>query len=151
VTWLEQASSVAAQLRSPLLNYLASGNLGIARLFLGQFDGAQNALTEALAISQDLGASDLIDEPLLGVAIVAAKRGHAQTAARLLGTAESHQTGTRDMEEEIIWTRLHHMLESLVGHFDATEWRNAYRQGEQLAISEAIELARLDDASTPAR
>jgi hypothetical protein len=100
-------------------------------------------------MSQELGASNLIDEPLLGVAIVAAKRGHAQIAARLLGMAESHQSGNRDLEEEIIWTRLHDMLESLVGQYDATEWREAYRQGERLTVSDAIELARLDDSRSP--
>ena len=140
--WLEQAMVASDQLGSAQTRFLIRGNQGLALLFLGRLEEAAQAFADACANCAEAGAERLADETLLGSAVVAAEHGELTRAARLAGAAERHEVAMRAPNEDAIWDRLHARLLKARGGADGEEWTRAAREGAQLEIREAIEIAR---------
>jgi predicted ATPase/DNA-binding SARP family transcriptional activator len=143
--WLEQGLAAARGLGSPHAVYLLCGNVGLAELFLGDLDAASAAFRDALAVCREAADEELIDETLLGVAAVAVRRDELGRAARLVGAARAHRTeqSTPD-EQEMVGRLLGQILPRGRVRAGPEAWDRAEREGAQLNVQEAIELARLE-------
>jgi tetratricopeptide (TPR) repeat protein len=65
-------------------------NLGSVLLQVGDLNRADSCLRESLRVAIQVHAADLVPYSLLGLAGLAARRGDAVTAGRLLGAVEAH-------------------------------------------------------------
>jgi predicted ATPase/DNA-binding SARP family transcriptional activator len=141
VPWLDRGLAAARRLGSPHAVYLVCGNLGLARLFLGDLEFAASAFGDALAVCREAADEELVDETLLGVAALAARRGDLVRAAMLVGAAAAHPTARPSGDEQAIISDL---LAEVVARgrdaLGAAAWDRAERDGGQLAVEEAIEL-----------
>jgi predicted ATPase/DNA-binding SARP family transcriptional activator len=68
---------------------LALGRIGIAALHEGRLGDAHDRLLESFGYARDLGFAEPATWDCDGLALVAARRGDADTAARLLGAADA--------------------------------------------------------------
>jgi len=139
--WLDQGLVASDQLGSAKTRFLIRGNQALALLFLGRLEQAAAALTDAFALCVEAGSERLADEALLGAAVVAAEQGEHARAARLAGAAERHEVGMRAPDEDAVWDRLHARLRKAREGANGEEWNRAAREGAQLEIREAIEVA----------
>lgn len=129
--------------------YLA-GNQGLARLFLDETDEAARAFGDALAVCADAAAKDIVDETLLGLAAVAARRDDPNRAARLAGAATAHLTAVRIRDEEVVSRRLiDDILAPARDAFGPEKWDRLARDAASLSVDEAIELALAGDDHAP--
>jgi predicted ATPase/class 3 adenylate cyclase len=63
------------------------GNLGLARLFLGEYEDAADELCASLRLSAPMRAQGPVAEVLLGLAAVAARASHVEAATRIRGAS----------------------------------------------------------------
>jgi predicted ATPase len=140
--WLDQGLDAARRLGSLHAEYLVCGNLGLARLFLDELDESAEAFCDALAICREAGDEGLVDETLLGVAAVAARRGDLRRAAQLVGAARAHETPEANRDEKAMSSRLiHEILPRGRDRYGPENWDPAQREGASLSVGEAIDLA----------
>ena len=140
--WLNEGLEAIRPLRHPNFVFLIRGNQGLTRVFLHELDEAAQAFSDALAVCREAGCEDIVDEALLGVAAVAARRGELADAARLAGAAKAHQTGSRSGGEDVIWARLNaEILAAARDRYGPDDWDRAEREGATLDVPEAIDLA----------
>jgi hypothetical protein len=104
--WLDEGMQAVRVLGNARSVFYFAGNQGLARLFLDETDEAARAFGDALAVCADAAAQDIVDECLLGLAAVAARRDDLNRAARLAGAATAHRTAVRIHDEEVVATRL---------------------------------------------
>ena len=141
LNWLDDGFEAARSIDDPQAVRHVSANRGLAKLWLGDLDGATSALADALALTREAGAEHMVELPLLGMAAVAARRGAASRAARLAGAASAHAMPRR-AEEEWLRTRLHdEFIASARQRLGERAWLHAGREGTLLTLSEAIDLA----------
>ena len=142
LAWLAEGLEAGRRLESPQATFFIRGNEGVARLFLGDVDGAEAAFTEGLSICVAARCEDVVDEALLGLAAVWARKGRPLEAARLAGAAERHQAAARNADERVVWDRLQ---EEIVlparSRLGARRWDEASRRGASLTVPEAIDAA----------
>jgi predicted ATPase/DNA-binding SARP family transcriptional activator len=115
------------------------GNLGLARLFLGDVEGAGAALVETMAVSVWSVDDPLVDEPLLALAVVYARRGDDEGAATLAGVANAHPSLNRHRDEAIVWDRLDAMLSGARERLGAEAWQRAAARGAVMTPREVLE------------
>ena len=146
--WLDAALAAARALEHVRILFDVHTNRGLARLFLGDVDEAARELGEALAICEQAGAEDVIEETLLGLGAVYAARGQLERAARFTGAALSHQA-TRAVDEETVWARL---MDDYISpgrdRHGAGPWDDAVRAASAMSARESIRTA-LDDLDGP--
>jgi predicted ATPase/DNA-binding SARP family transcriptional activator len=174
LAWLDESLEAARRLENAHGVFVTLGNLGLARLFLGDLAGAAQSFRDALAMmTHDQGAGAFpgpdgrparqpalqadpesgehpVDETLLGLAAVTACQGDHQRAARLAGAAKSHRTSGRAPQEEIIWKRLEdELLNPAREQCGSATWDHAARQGASLNVLKAIELGLAHASERP--
>jgi tetratricopeptide (TPR) repeat protein len=140
--WLDQALDAADQLGNRRSVFFIRGNQGLARLFLDELDEAASAFHDSIAAARDVAAEDLVDEALLGMAAVAARREEADRAACLAGAARAHGGPGRNRAEETVVSRMKEdILLPARDRFGRDTWDRAEQQGASLTVQQAIELA----------
>jgi tetratricopeptide (TPR) repeat protein len=148
--WLNEGLEAIRPLRHLNFVFLIRGNQGLTSLFLDELDEAAQAFSDALAVCREAGCEDIVDEALLGVAAVAARRGELDGAACLAGAAKGHQTASRSGGEDVIWARLNdEILTAARDRFGPENWDRAEREGASLGVPEAIDLALVRVRSAP--
>jgi predicted ATPase/DNA-binding SARP family transcriptional activator len=142
--WLDDAVQAARRLQNPRSVLGSRGNQGLARLFLDDLDGAEEAFSDALAGYRDAVGEDLVAHTILGQAAVAARRGNIARAAQLAGAARHQARGTTPARhEQAIWARLDsEILASARAASDREAWDQSARQGASLTPAEAVAVAR---------
>jgi predicted ATPase/DNA-binding SARP family transcriptional activator len=139
--WLDEGMRAVRVLENARSVFYFAGNQGLARLFLDETDEAARAFNEALGVCADAAAQDLVDEPLLGLAAVAARRGQPTRAARLAGAATAHRTAIQIHEEELVMNRLRDgILTPARKAFGPDAWDRLAREAASLSVDQAIEL-----------
>jgi predicted ATPase/class 3 adenylate cyclase len=138
--WLVEALETARPLEDPHAVFIIRGNEGLARVFLHQLDAAAVAFRAGFAVCHEAADEDIVDEPLLGLAAVAALQGEFPLAARLAGAARAYETG-RSLEEDSIWSRLTDLLGPARDRYGPEKWDRAEREGAALTTHDAINLA----------
>jgi tetratricopeptide (TPR) repeat protein len=140
--WLHEGLAAARnsdQLASICHN---ANNLGLARLFNGDADGAAQALAEALPLSRPAGLELIASETLLAMATVQARRGDGLGAVRLAAAAEASLTPPVVDDEAKVMARLRtQFIDPCEQALDRTTWQRATHDGATMPLSEAIELA----------
>jgi predicted ATPase/DNA-binding SARP family transcriptional activator len=140
--WLDRGLLAARRLGNLHAVFLNLGNIGLARLFLGDLQEAADAFTGALAVCIQAGDERQLDETLLGMAAVVAKRGQHARAARLVGAARAHPTEQSIEGEPTLVSRL---LEEIVRNgrdrCGSAIWDRAEGEGLLLSVPAAIDLA----------
>jgi predicted ATPase len=148
--WLDEGMRAVRVLGNAQSEFYLAGNQGLARLFLDETDEAARAFGDALAVCADAAAQDMVDELLLGVAAVAARRGDLDRAGRLTGAATAHRAAVRVHDEEVVATRLiDEILAPARAAFGPEKWDRLAQQAASLSIDEAIELALAGDGRAP--
>jgi predicted ATPase/class 3 adenylate cyclase len=141
LAWLEDGIEEAGPLGDPNLLYLLRGNQGVANLLLGRLSDASDGFRAALAVCQEAGSEDIVDESLLGMAVIAAKQGAPRLAAQLAGAASAHPALGYGPQESDVISRLREMLDRERDRHGLEDWGRAQRAGEALSVREAIDLA----------
>jgi predicted ATPase/class 3 adenylate cyclase len=144
---VERAIPVARDLGDPFVWAILQGNLGLAALLASDTDAAQHAFSEELTLCRELGVRPVVSEGLRGLAAVAAVRGDAHRAARLVGAAAAHSYG---QPHEPIDARLDAAFFDVARTRSADAWDAAAREGAKLSFEDAIAYA-LDEPRTEAR
>ena len=140
--WLAEGLEAGRRLDSPQATFFIRGNEGIAKLFLDDVDGAEEAFAEGLSICVTARCEDVVDEALLGLAAVWLRKGRPHDAAFLAGAAERHQIASRNADERVVWDRLHEeILRPARSRIGARSWDKASRRGASLTVREAIDAA----------
>ena len=138
--WLEEGARAAH-----LSGHLASlchvhNNLGLARLFTGDVDGATEALATALRLARPAGLEHLTDEAILAISAIRLRQGDPTgTAAALRTAASSAEVITRRPDEQVVWARIEdELIAPYRFHLDQG---SAAARSPQLSPTQAIELA----------
>jgi hypothetical protein len=140
--WLEEGLAAAREATGAIRLSLVLGNVGLAHLFLGDLDAAEAAFGESLALMMWSGEEQLVDETLLGMSAVSARRGELERAAQLEGAATARPLGSRNVEESEVWGRLmHEILDPVRGRLGPVVWESAARRGAALGLRELLDLA----------
>jgi tetratricopeptide (TPR) repeat protein len=108
--WLEEGLEASQPLGELDLVYLIRGNQGLVHLFLDHLAEAGQLFRDALADCQEAGSEDIIDETLLGLGAVAARKGDLEGAAQLAGAAQAHPSVGNKPSEVGILSDLSEML-----------------------------------------
>jgi tetratricopeptide (TPR) repeat protein len=141
LAWLAEGLDAGRQLGRPNFVFLIRTNQGLAMLLLDEIDEAAQAFSDALAVCRDAGCETVIDETLLCLAVVAARRGELARAARIAGAAERHRVGTLAHREIVIMSRLDAMLTAPRESYGPDNWDHARKDGASLTVYDAIDLA----------
>jgi predicted ATPase/class 3 adenylate cyclase len=142
LAWFDEGLESARQLENMYQVFCTRTNQALARLFLHQLDEAAETFCDALAVCHRAGAEDIVDETLLGLAAAEASRGDLARAARLCGAAIGHETKSRAVAGDTIWSRLHHEILTPARERSGRElWDLAEREGAALTTHDAINLA----------
>ena len=126
---------------------IVSGNVGLASLFAGDLERAENAFRRPLELCVGQTFSFGADEGLAGLSAIAAKQGLDERAARLAGAAR--KLGHNEVSDPAIVNRLEHdFLDSARARLEAKAWRRVHDEGTAMSYDEAIAYALDDHAST---
>ncbi len=138
VPWLEEGVDAARSSRSEELS-VALGNLGLAKLFLGDLDGAEAALVEAV-VRRSWSVSDpRVDETVLALGAVYALRDDLERAAVLAGMAAANPTPGRHSDEELVLHRLNDELIAPARARAATAaWEQAAARGAAMSLRDVV-------------
>ncbi|HSD79366.1 MAG TPA: tetratricopeptide repeat protein, partial [Solirubrobacteraceae bacterium] len=141
LAWLDDGLDPARRLDDAAWQFTLLGNLGLATLFIDEFDEARRQFSAALAICREAGCEDIVDETLLGLAAVEASCGRFPRAARLTGAAKRHEV-PRGVAEDAVWSRLTEEILAPAREHDGHErWDSAEREGAELTVRDALDLA----------
>jgi predicted ATPase/DNA-binding SARP family transcriptional activator len=135
---IERAIPLTRRLDSPFRWMMLRGNHGTVALFTGATDEAEAAFREELELARRLVVPAITLEPLLGLAAVAAVRGHLDRAARLFGAAGVHRFGFR---EDAVDARLDTAFFEPARKRAGEAWEAAARDGAALSLEAAITYA----------
>jgi predicted ATPase/DNA-binding SARP family transcriptional activator len=142
IPWLEEAIEAARASSSRELS-VALGNLGLAKLFLGDLDGAETVLVEAL-VSRSWSVTDpRVDETVLTLGAVYALRGDLDRAAVLAGMAAANPTPGRHADEERVMQRLNdELLDPARARATTAAWEEAAARGAAMNLRDVVELVQ---------
>ena len=143
LAWLDEALDAARRLDDSSGLFAVHGNQGLARLFLHEPEDAGQHFCDALAVCREAGHEDDagVDEALLGLAAVEASRGQLARAARLTGAAQAHQARRGFVDEQIVRSRLIDDIAPARHRYGPERWDLAEREGADLTVHDAIDLA----------
>jgi hypothetical protein len=148
VPWLEEGVEAARSSSGDELRVVL-GNLGVAKLFLGDRDGAEAALVETVVRSAWSVAEPLIDETVLALAAVLAQSGDLERSALLAGTAHGHPSPGRHADEERVWRRLNdEFMAPARARLGVDAWDRAEQRGASLSLRDVLALLPQRDAAT---
>jgi predicted ATPase/class 3 adenylate cyclase len=148
--WCDRGLESARRLDNIWAVFSTRTNEALARLFLLQFDEAAKAFCQALAVCHDAGAENVADETLLGLAAAEASRGDLARAARLTGAATAHESKSRAVDEDTVWSRVHdEFLTPARERCGPERWDLAQREGAALTVHDAVGLALEHGRSAP--
>ena len=146
---LDVAVAAAQKVRDPYTLMIVSGNVGLASLFAGDLERAENAFRRTLELCVGQTFSFGADEGLAGLSAIAAKQGLDERAARLAGAAR--KLGHNEASDPAIVSRLEHeFFDAANARLGAESWRRAYDDGSRMSYDEAIAYA-LDHVSSENR
>jgi hypothetical protein len=141
LAWLEEGLEVGRQLGSPQAVFFIRCTQGLAQLFLDDVDEAAEGFSDALAICQEAACEDLVEEPLLGLAAVAVRRGDPARAAHLAAAAKAHEAHGHSLDENTAYARLIDELTQARERYGSQDWDRTVRQGSSLTVQESIDIA----------
>jgi predicted ATPase/DNA-binding SARP family transcriptional activator len=143
--WLEQALQAARSTGGDELPFVL-GNIGLAKVLLGDLDDAEPALVEGIALQVWSADEPLIDEAVLALAAVQAQRGDLERAALLVGAADAHHAGRRHEDELRVWRRLQdEVLAPVREQLGADAWERAARRGAAMSLRELLDAVQPRD------
>jgi predicted ATPase/DNA-binding SARP family transcriptional activator len=136
--YLDEALPLAERTGEPLRVMICLGNLGLVALFMSDLERAAAHFREELRLCVEFGVGWVAADGICGLAAIAACRGEAERAARLLGAAEAMASVLVDavgvrLEREMFSPARERMGETL--------WDAAYTDGARLGYDEAVSLA----------
>ncbi len=141
IPWLEDGIEAARSSSSDELS-VALGNLGLAKLFLGDLDGAEAALAEAVVRRSWTVSDPRVDETVLALGAVYALRGDVDRAAVLAGVAAAHPTPGRHSDEELVLHRLNDELLAPARARAAAAWEQAAARGAAMTVRGLVEFVQ---------
>ena len=103
---LDVAVPAAQRVRNPYTLMIVSGNVGLASLFAGDLERAENAFRRTLELCVGQTFNFGADEGLAGLSAIAAQQGLDERAARLAGAAR--KLGHNEASNPAIVNRLEH-------------------------------------------
>ncbi|MGZ4233624.1 MAG: hypothetical protein ACXVVQ_19660, partial [Solirubrobacteraceae bacterium] len=137
---LDVAVPAAQKVRDPHTLMIVSGNLGLARLFGGDLELAENAFRRQLELCVGQTFSFGADEGLAGLSAISAQRGLNDRAARLAGAAR--KLGHNDASDPAIVHRIEHdFLGAARARLGTDAWRRAHDEGSAMSYDQAIAYA----------
>lgn len=145
--FLDVAVAAAQKVGDPYTLMIVSGNVGLASLFAGDLERAENAFRRTLELCVGQTFSFGADEGLAGLSAIAAQQGLDERAARLAGAAR--KLGHNEASDPAIVNRLEHdFLDAAIARLGRDSWRRAHDEGIALSYDEAIAYALDDRVST---
>jgi predicted ATPase/DNA-binding SARP family transcriptional activator len=139
---LDVALPIAEKLEMPWSLMIIWGNFGLARLFMGDTEGARDAFTRQLKICARPAWRFGADEGLSGLAAVATIDGQFERAARLRGASLALGYEGVDALDQPVIDRLEHSFWGPARMRYGTEaWIKAEREGGDLSYENAIAYA----------
>jgi hypothetical protein len=142
LAWLDEGLDAGRQLGGPQAVFFIRSTQGLAQLFLDDVDEAAQGFCDALAVCQAAACEDLVEEPLLGLAAVAVRRGDLARAARLAAAAKAHEAPGRSLDENTVRARLNdEFLTQARERYGPQNWDRTIRQRASLTVQDAIDLA----------
>ena len=142
LAWLTEASDAGRQLGDAKSVFIIRSNQGLAWLFLDDLDRAAAAFDDALTVCRAACCEHLLDEVLLGLAAVAARRGKLTRAARLAGAAKAHETASQAVSQVEVWSRLNDEMLTAPRHaYGGENWDRISADAASLTVYEAIDFA----------
>jgi non-specific serine/threonine protein kinase len=121
-----------------LLLAFVCGNMGLAALYSGDLDRAQEAFEEQLRLCRE-HVFWVAAEGLSGLAALAARRGDPKRAARLLGAATA--IGPWDADTDVRDALEQRFFEPARRRYGAPRWSQAHAAGTRLSFEAAIDFA----------
>jgi DNA-binding CsgD family transcriptional regulator len=111
--------------------------LGHVEYAAGDAKGAAARFSEALRLMWESGAATQTDRALVGIAALAADRGHVELAARLLGAIEAihAQTGATEVRWPEVRERAERTARAVLGE---TAYAVAVATGRDLPLGDAV-------------
>ena len=150
LAWLDESLDAGRQLGSPQALFFIRCTQGLAQLFLDDVEEAAQGFCDALAVCQEAACEDLIEEPLLGLAAVAVRRGDLARAARLSAAATAHEAHGHSLDENTVRVRLDdEFLTQARERYGPRDWDRTVRQGASLTVQESIDLALAHEQFSP--
>ena len=134
---LERCVDVSARARQPVIRARALQLLGILRLDLGDADGAESALSEAVPELLDLGDRFAVPIGLSGLAGLAARRGRVRSALRLAGAAAAYERANQTSRPQFIRALLDRWLAPAAAQAGRAGKR-LQEEGARMPLAEAI-------------
>jgi non-specific serine/threonine protein kinase len=141
LVWLEESIEAARAVGSDELS-VALGNLGLAKLFLGDVDGAETALVEALVTSYWSVSDPRVDETVLALGALSALRGDLERAGVLAGMAAVHPTPGLHADEDLVFHRLNDELLGPARERAGAAWEPATVRGAAMSLRDVVELVQ---------
>jgi len=121
---------------------IGSNNLGFALYNRGDYARARTLLTEALVLWRELDYYHGSAESLVGLAGVAQAHGEPARAARLLAAAQVMLETTGGVLSSADQVDYQHILEAARAQLDEQAWQQAWAEGRQMSMEEAITYAQ---------
>lgn len=134
-----RAIPITRDLENPYLWMLLRGNFGLAALFTGDTDAADEAFREELTLCRERVVLPFASEGLDGLAAVAAIRDDLDRAARLVGAAAAHRY--RQPEDPVNARLRTTFFEPACTRYGAEAWATAGREGTAMSFQHAIAYA----------
>ena len=134
---LDLAVPTSQAMEAPATEMFLFGNLGLARLFSGEYEEARAAFEQQLRICLSHGFRHGADEGLVGLAAVSAHAGELESAARLLGAAR--ELGYPTTGDQPILDRLDHdYFQPARASYGNDAWSAAESAGAELTYEHAL-------------
>jgi len=138
--FLDRAVPLARVLDDPFTWMTVRGGLGLNALVTGENDAAEDALSDELVLSRQLGMRSVAHRSLLALAAVAAARGDDERAGRLTGASVAHHYWKppgaalgplRDRLND-------EFLQQARARAGTATWDAAMREGSALSLEDAL-------------
>jgi predicted ATPase/class 3 adenylate cyclase len=136
-----EAAEIYRQLGDRRFELVARSDLGHALRRSGELDEAEEVYREAVREWQQMGNRGAIANMLESFAFIALARHDALRAAQLLGSAETIRQATDAPMLPLEEMEYVDAVAALKADLEATSLRDAWRQGGEMSLSEAVEFA----------
>jgi predicted ATPase/class 3 adenylate cyclase len=120
---------------------LALSNLGHLAYDEGDYDLAEERFRESLGMARASGHTYNIVHEVANLALVAAARGHLESAARLFAAAEAHFEALGARRMGLAREKYEGALTSARRLGEGASWNEAWRHGAEMTLSEMVEFA----------
>jgi tetratricopeptide (TPR) repeat protein len=149
VSLLEVALKAVERVDSAYLEMIVLGNLGLAQLFSGDIDRAEQTFGRQLRLCREHGYRNN-SEGVVGMAAVAAGHCHYETAARLRGAARAAGYPPAMFDQHIEARLERDYFVPARERYGLGVWRRAEAEGAALAYEQAVDCA-LNQPTGPRR